>query len=667
MATPDTLQAQVNNAQKAWAAIGLASWQPSLDAIAHEIVANQKSSLLSRKALADSTKDFRKMPDHLKLDAFRSLLKAYQAEIDSITRRCKTAEAAFMDVYAVLTEAPDPAPVIAAMVESTRALSELPGVQAENKRLRDELDQVNRDAAAARAADVSVHALRQRLATYEARLDDMVADKVLAKETELQAAMDDKVAIYKDTEHALQRQLNSVTAQLASLQATHETLRARLADTNQRSDDDTAASVAEFDIISSDLDRANSRIAILERENELLKRDPSTRGPHRASISEQRIQMQDTEIHKLMTQLQTLQDATKAAQLGASARVHSLEQALASKEQEIDALQREAATRSDYDLVKQELHVLKAIEFPDAAPDTMPLERLLHEKNKRLESELTSLKNVHAETASSLHLSQTQLDQVKRQLHASSKLAQDLEEDLLVLQKSRGSEASAGAPHRPQSDADVLEGLVARTATPETRPGDPSSMIPILAGQRDRYRQKNQELEEQLRDLGVKVQSQTSELESLKSDNLKLYEKLRYTQSMFHSGRASAASSSRDDRRSHYVDVAVQGHNLAVRYGNSGNQDTVTSKYANMYESRLDPFSRFSRAEESRRISNLNPAERATLGLTRLIMHNRWSRFFFIFYSMCLHLLVMAVTYKLSMAEECRHDHERWGLDQKSS
>ena len=161
-----------------------------------------------------------------------------------------------------------------------------------------------------------------------------------------------------------------------------------------------------------------------------------------------------------------------------------------------------------------------------------------------------------------------------------------------------------------------------------------------------------------------------SEIESLKNDNMKLFEKLRYTQSMFHTGRSSSSASSlaRDDSRNHYVDVAVEGQSLSVRYGNSnGNEDTVTNKYANMYESRLDPFSRFSRAEESKRITNLNPAERATLGLTRLIMSNRWSRVFFVFYSMCLHFLVMTVTYKLSMAEECKHDHERWCLDQKPS
>jgi homeobox protein cut-like len=47
-----------------------------------------------------------------------------------------------------------------------------------------------------------------------------------------------------------------------------------------------------------------------------------------------------------------------------------------------------------------------------------------------------------------------------------------------------------------------------------------------------------------------------------------------------------------------------------------------------------------------------------TLSLTRLFVSNRWSRYFFIIYSLLLHLLVMVTLYQLSLWEECRHDHE---------
>lgn len=41
---------------------------------------------------------------------------AYQTEIDSLTKRSKFAENAFLDVYKVLAEAPDPYPLLEATV-----------------------------------------------------------------------------------------------------------------------------------------------------------------------------------------------------------------------------------------------------------------------------------------------------------------------------------------------------------------------------------------------------------------------------------------------------------------------------------------------------------------------------------------------------------------------
>ncbi|RUS32918.1 CASP C terminal-domain-containing protein [Jimgerdemannia flammicorona] len=72
----------------------------------------------------------------------------------------------------------------------------------------------------------------------------------------------------------------------------------------------------------------------------------------------------------------------------------------------------------------------------------------------------------------------------------------------------------------------------------------------------------------------------------------------------------------------------------------------------------MNPFAEFHRKEESRRYNALNPADKVTLSLTRLFLANRWSRNFLIVYSMLLHLLVMVTLYRMSLWEECRHDHE---------
>jgi len=81
--------------------------------------------------------DFKKIPDEEKVNEFKGLLKcafssvfrvwcplilcsviAYQTEIDSLTKRSKTAESAFLSLYKVLAEAPDPYPLLEAAIVS---------------------------------------------------------------------------------------------------------------------------------------------------------------------------------------------------------------------------------------------------------------------------------------------------------------------------------------------------------------------------------------------------------------------------------------------------------------------------------------------------------------------------------------------------------------------
>jgi homeobox protein cut-like len=71
----------------------------------------------------------------------------------------------------------------------------------------------------------------------------------------------------------------------------------------------------------------------------------------------------------------------------------------------------------------------------------------------------------------------------------------------------------------------------------------------------------------------------------------------------------------------------------------------------------MNPFTQFHRKEENRRYNALNPAEKLTLNLTRILFSHKWSRYFFIIYSLLLHLLVVVTLYQLSLWE-CRHDHE---------
>ena len=79
------------------------------------------------------------MPDDTeKLNSVKVLLKAYQGEIDSLTRRAKMSETSFLNVYKLLSDAPDPYPLLDAAVDQTVKVAEARMLESELKRLREE-------------------------------------------------------------------------------------------------------------------------------------------------------------------------------------------------------------------------------------------------------------------------------------------------------------------------------------------------------------------------------------------------------------------------------------------------------------------------------------------------------------------------------------------------
>ncbi|NXC13847.1 CASP protein, partial [Corythaeola cristata] len=119
------------------------------------------------------------------------------------------------------------------------------------------------------------------------------------------------------------------------------------------------------------------------------------------------------------------------------------------------------------------------------------------------------------------------------------------------------------------------------------------------------------------------VQALQSELDNLRADNIKLYEKIKFLQSY---------------------------------PGRGGSRDDTEQRYSSQYEERLDPFSSFSRKERQRKYLSLSPWDKATLGMGRLILSNKTARTVAFFYTLFLHCLVFLVLYKTAWSESVGRD-----------
>jgi len=126
------------------------------------------------------------------------LCQAYQTEIDSLTKRSKTSENAFLNVYKVLAEAPDPYPLLEAAVvriynlcllscltlfikDQTVKVAEALELEAESRRLREENVDLRR-----RVNDFStVETSKKKLEARVEQLEQKVCPESLANSLHL--------------------------------------------------------------------------------------------------------------------------------------------------------------------------------------------------------------------------------------------------------------------------------------------------------------------------------------------------------------------------------------------------------------------------------------------------------------------------------------------------
>nr|KAJ3421348.1 hypothetical protein HK105_003787 [Polyrhizophydium stewartii] len=519
----------------------------------------------------------------------------------------------------------------------------------------------------------------------------MVAEKVAQKEEEMKQVMDEKIRIYKETEHVLSRQVSHFKDQLAMLQTNHEVTQAKLVDETQKYDEGVAARLAELDIVLMDLERSNAKIVQLERETRLLKDQmnaPRDESENEILIKQQheRIREVEAENAEIAQKLDEALSAQRDAEYGAVQRIADLERDVASKSFEIAQMQARLAEFSDYDEIKRELDIIKGIEFdgfvdseaPAAALD-YPIERLLVAKNKKLQSDVMALKAELFEATSMLQECKDARAHAEHLLGESKALVAKLEGDLLRINESWASTATANTPSRRQTMSEGLESLMSDSlakaaaselpssvavgpvgglasaigagssaepsAVHEARPlvtSTDASIVPILTSQRDRYKRRFEELEQTTREQNQTLSDLRYEIANLKSDNVKLYEKLRY---------AETYSAARSQTQARGVSHSIINMGTADRRAAASDADAISSKYRGIYEESLDPFKQFHRQEEQRRFHSMNPAERAALSLTRLLSTNRYSRWIFVIYSAALHLLVFVTLYQLSLAD----------------
>ncbi|RDD38035.1 Protein CASP [Trichoplax sp. H2] len=642
-----------------WKQFDFNHFQKELESTAHELASNQDTSDASRKKLVEQTKQFKKgATDDIRKQT-APLLKNFQNEIDALRTRCKAAETAFLKVFQKLADANDPAPALSQLLKLQQKLQDLQDYEIENAKLRETINDYKNEFLEVKNQEVTIKSLNEKIKEYEERMENTIQAKTKETQKLMRKEFAEKESQLQEKQVSMATKLGDAEQQAATMRKAMENAQTELFELKLKFDEEKVAKAAEMEMLVTDLERAANQSQQHERELNDLKgkllmaesqlanqpMSPSTKQTFeiaRNTNLELELTSKEHEINQLVEEIHKLQSAITKTKESHVQKLNLVETELEEKADIIHELRMELAAKQDYDDIKNELNVMKMIEFPsnyndtDSADSQKPktIEILLIEKNKALQSENTSLKLLTTNQKS-------QLNELNERYSAAQQRLQEKEDLINQLEKDLASINTVSPVQRGERDDAVnliaTESLVGSVDIPNQASKNSSdntansteSLLHIVTSQRERLKSRVVEVETEKRHLQHSLNVLQGEVDGMRSDNVKLYEKIKFLEN--------------------YPTKASNTETLTQ-------EDDTVNRYSKQYEDSINPFSTFNKKEKQKRYLNLSPSEKATLNLGRFIMSSKTARVVAFFYTIVLHMLVFMVLFKLAYTESCKHD-----------
>lgn len=644
-----------------WQEFDLPGTQRLLDDLATQITTRQDESDASRKQLIELIRGFKKSNTEETRQVVAPLLKNFQNEIDSLSKRSKAAEKSFFDIYKKFCDITDPVPTLEYCMESMKGLQKLQDLEIETAQLRETLGEYNLEMAELRSTAKKVKEMEEKVEEQEKSMEDAIDLEIKAKEEALIKLFEEKQTKIEEEKARTEQKLGEAELKAKSLQSLLDESQNELFEVRSRQERTSSAITDDMELLMTDLERANQRAVTAEKEatmlqERLLEMSSQEKGEQGSSEDageglalKAQLAAKEAEVATLVVDLQKATKATTEEEARRLKREGELETSLATTIQERDQLASKLALQADYEGVKKDLNILKTLEFPSvqSEDDARPLEVLILERSKALQAENSMLRLDKERLVREVNTTKAELEDSVVKTESQGKLIIQLEDHVEQLQ-------AISTPYREEAEGRCSSDMLAEALKVDSHPvenvfersgslspsspnetGEVAALLPIVQAQRERLRLRNEELET----VGLEQQQQLSVLSrqvgDLQADNLKLYEKIRFLQACGGGSRRS--------------EVVVP----------------VENRYQESYEQKLDPFSNFSKQEKQRKYGQLSVFEKVILSLVRFIVSNKTARLVVFFYSVLLHGLVFAVLYKLVLTESCRHDmaaqwHEKY-------
>lgn len=690
-------------ASSAWSSLGFAALRDEWRDAATEISAKQKDAKSAGRDLAEAAKASRREGAG---DAEnKALLKAMGSEIKRLTERVNLAETAFFSMLNDLDEAPDPSEPLA---RTTKAAEYVTGAGA----LRNDLDATKAELAAVKAAALS--GANSEAARELRELKETISAKVDAAVKERTADVDKKTAEMEIAHETMRAQRDSLERTLSELRSRHDATQSELFELREgKFVETTVRDTGERESLAAEAETARVREAEARSEAQRLThevarlrerlRDGAANGglglglaTDVASTSSsltaaemdmdvaalrERLRLRDQVVELLKRDLATRDEANEGELSRLEDIGEGLRRSIADGEARNAALARELETRpTDLTVASLEARVrtLQALVdsrdlgeegvpgdadvdadvegrgahsgggVPTTSSDADPLNAALR-RNRRLADELAAAKRDAENAYAKLDASTNEATEAQKAVEERDATIKQMEQHLIAATAST-SISSASSP--------------GQTSTPGAA-GLNADLLPVVIGQRDRYKRKVSELEHRVGALEVDLDGEKVRAKRVDADNVSLFEKVRYLQAYYAERAPKTPAPSLELGGSHLaggVDVsrserwrraARYGCGFDVRGGRSnasgvdpemlpgGDADGAVGRYDEHHRANHDPYARFQEREAQMSEQRLRLHDRVALRGARAVMRSRVTRTVVVVYLGLMHLYLL--------------------------
>uniref|UniRef100_UPI00398EC334 homeobox protein cut-like 2 n=1 Tax=Pristiophorus japonicus TaxID=55135 RepID=UPI00398EC334 len=370
------MAANVGSMFQYWKKFDLRRLQKELNSVASELAARQEESEQSHKHLIELSREFkRNVPEEVR-EMVAPLLKSFQAEVVALSKRSKEAEAAFLNVYKQLIEAPDPAPSLEAARNLEEKLLHLQRSEPESRIVKEIFRHCKKQSEL-----LNCEATQQLAETFPARirgseeLQKTSTDSTALKSDNLSQKNEaEKERRLQEAQITLAARLGEAEEKIMVLHSALKTTQTELLDLRCKYDEEAASKTDEVGMIMTNLEKTN-------QDHADILMCPSSR-------LEAALVAKDREITRLLREIKHLQTALHELQESSANQIAQMEQQLALKTEAVEKLEKKLCAQLNYEEHKTELSIFKSVN-PISADGCASQDRTKDTKDSLPDKEMT--------------------------------------------------------------------------------------------------------------------------------------------------------------------------------------------------------------------------------------------------------------------------------------